>query len=450
MTQHIGELEHQSAPIAGGGEVIILNTGAVIDAEASAMLQALHSRSTGGLRNHLEILGKRGSDNFMKNFYVGYGHKSIGDCGNAIIFIEGVSMLTAKAIQDWPLYSGQEASTRYVDFQTQPFSNPLGTEEGSAILENWRAFYQRSMRPTVEHLTRLYPITEGENPSIYQKAINARAFDVLRGFLPAGATTNLAWSTNLRQAADKIMLLRRHPLKEVRATADAIEQALQKAFPNSFGHKQYEATETYNTYIMENDYYHHDVNCPEFELKNNSIQTKLLPHESLAKRPAKTELPRHLSEAGTVQFEFLLDFGSFRDLQRHRAVTQRMPLLTMDIGFEPWYFSELPEEVVVDAKKTLADQANLINKLTISPEEKQYYIAMGYRTANRLTGNLPALVYLVELRATRFVHPTLRKRAKQMADTLTDLFSKDGLVIHLDTEIDRFDSKRGEHDIILK
>ena len=75
---------------------------------------------------------------------------------------------------------------------------------------------------------------------------------------------------------------------------------------------------------------------------------------------------------------------------------------------------------------------------------------MGYRTSNRLTGNIPALVYLVELRATRFVHPTLRKKAKMMADALSELFGKFGLVIHLDKEIDRFDIKRGEHDIVLK
>jgi len=46
-----------------------------------------------------------------------------------------------------------------------------------------------------------------KNQNIYDKAIAARAFDILRGFLPAGATTNIAWHTNLRQAADKIAIL---------------------------------------------------------------------------------------------------------------------------------------------------------------------------------------------------------------------------------------------------
>jgi thymidylate synthase ThyX len=447
---NIENLKHAKVEIAGGGKVIVLDTGSVIGPEADAMLQALHSRSVGGLENHLKILSEKGPDNFMKNFYVGYGHKSIGDCGSATIFIEGVSLLVAKAVQDWPLYSGQESSTRYVDFQVQPFINPTGTDEGKNILEAYRKFYIESMKPTKEHLKKQFPIATGENQNIYDKAIAARAFDILRGFLPAGASTNLAWHTNLRQAADKVAIMRHHPLSEVRNTAEAIEKALQTAFPNSFGHKHYEETENYNKFWMENGYYYHDKDCPEFKLINNSVNIKLLPKEILEKRPPKTELPKYVAEAGELQFEFLLDFGSFRDLQRHRAVTQRMPLLTTDIGFEKWYLGELPKEIQPKAESFLKEQEEKINNLKVSKEEKQYYIAMGYKVSNRLTGNIPALVYMTELRATRFVHPTLRRKAKMMADALSELFGKFGLVMHLDKEIDRFDIKRGEQDIVLK
>jgi thymidylate synthase ThyX len=448
--EKIDNLIHHQTEIKGGGKVIILDTGSIIGPEAGAMLQALHSRSIGGLESHLKILSEKGADNFMKNFYVGYGHKSIGDCGTASIFIEGISMLVAKAIQDWPLYSGQEASTRYIDFQIQPFKNILGTKEGEEILEAYRTFYIESLEEMKSYLKTQFPMDAGEKEGIYDKAIAARAFDILRGFLPAGSATNIAWHTNLRQAADKIALLRHHPLLEVRDTADAIEKALLLAYPNSFGHKHYEETESYNEYCMHQDYYYHNKNSPEFELTNNSINTNLLPKAILEKRPPKTELPKHLAEAGTLQFEFLLDFGSFRDLQRHRAITQRMPLLTTEIGFENWYMNELTENLKNKAKIFLKNQEDKIQKLNLSKEDAQYYIAMGYKVSNKVTGNIPALVYLVELRATRFVHPTLRKKAKMIADKMSELFSKNGLVIHLDKEIDRFDIKRGEHDIVLK
>ena len=447
---NLENLKHSKIPIAGGGVVIVLDTGSVIGPESAAMLQALHSRSIGGLESHLKILSEKGPDNFMKNFYVGYGHKSIGDCGTASLFIEGVSMLAAKAIQDWALYSGQESSTRYIDFQVQPFKNPNGTTEGEEILEAYRKFYIEALEPTKEYLKKQFPISEGEKEGIYIKAIAARAFDILRGFLPAGSTTNLAWHTNLRQAADKIAIIRHHPLLEVRNIAEAVEAALIMAFPNSFGHKRYEETENYNKYWMTEDYYYHNKNSPAFEVTNNSVNTALLPKDILEKRPPKTELPRHLAEAGTLQFEFLLDFGSFRDLQRHRAVIQRMPLLTTEIGFEKWYIEELPEELKSKAEEFLKKQEGKIKNLKVSKEEKQYYISMGHNISNRLTASIPPLVYLAELRATRFVHPTLRAKAKMMADTLSELFGKFGLVMHLDAEIDRFDIKRGEHDIVLK
>ena len=70
-------LNHISKKTPSGVDVFALDTGAVINSESEAMLQALHSRSTGGIRSHLEVLKKTGSENFMSKFYVGYGHKSI-------------------------------------------------------------------------------------------------------------------------------------------------------------------------------------------------------------------------------------------------------------------------------------------------------------------------------------------------------------------------------------
>lgn len=448
----LNSLKHVKKDLESGGMVLVLNTGAVIGPESEAMLQALHSRSIGGIKSHLEVLSKKGPENFMANFYVGYGHKSIGDCGTVTLFIEGVSMLAAKAIQDWPLYSGQEASTRYIDFANQPFVDPAGTKESKEVLEKWRSFYMKGLEVLNEDLPKRFPKGEDEEEKIYTKAIKARAFDIMRSFLPSGATTNLAWHTNLRQAADHVMRLRHHPLGEVRDVAKKIEEALVEAHPSSFSHKQYDSTEEFNKKWMEENYYFKADNFQDFAMTKNSVDIKSLENfkELLSKRPAKTEVPKEIAECGQVQFEFLLDFGSFRDIQRHRAVTQRMPLVTMGHGFGEWYLSELPKSFRDEAVSVLEQQENHIKRLGLKPEEMQYYIPMGYKLPNRVTGSLNALVYLVELRATRFVHPTLRFRARQMAQSLGQNFGKHGLVIHLDSDPDRFDIKRGEHDIVAK
>lgn len=431
----------------------MLNTGAVINPEAEAMIQALHSRSIGGVAKHLEVLAEKGAEKFMSSFYVGYGHKSIGDCGSITLFIEGVSMLAAKAVQDWALYSGQEASTRYIDFKSQHFINPLGSAQANNVLEAWRTFYVDSMGPLVDALKVRFPIQEGEKETVYEKAINARAFDILRGFLPAGASTNLAWHSNLRQVADKLALLRHHPLEEVKKIAEAINEALLEAFPSSFNHKRYEATEAYNAWWMgEHYYFEQEQPYNGVELLHDGVDHELLEEyrEVLQKRPSHTELPKHLAETGKLRVGFMLDFGSYRDIQRHRAAVQRMPLHTARHGFEQWYLDELTDEIREKALKVLATQEAAIKALGASKEVEQYYHAMGYNLPNRISGDVPALVYLAELRATRFVHPTLRKRAAELAQLLEGTYGAQGLVMHLDKDPDRFDVKRGEHDIVMK
>lgn len=447
--QELASLHHVIIPLQNGGKILALNTGAVITPEAEAMLQALHSRSIAGIDGHLKVLAEKGPEKFMSTYYVGYGHKSIGDCGSATLFIEGVSMLAAKAVQDWRLYSGQEASTRYIDFATQPFIDPVGTDASKKILEAWRTFYLRGLELLVPDLRARFPRAEEEKEGVYEKAIKARAFDILRGFLPAGATTNLAWHGNLRQFADKLLLMRHHPLQEVQEIAIACEQALLRTFPNSFSEKRYEATEAYNRERME-EYYFDPDGCPEFAFTFDGIDRSILnEHRSAwSLRPPKTEPPKWLGESGVVQFNFLLDFGSFRDLQRHRAIAQRMPLLSLRHGFEPWYLEELTPQLANEGRQLLQTQEVAIGQLDVSKEMAQYYIAMGYRVPNRVVGDLPALVYLSELRGTPLVHATIRKRAIQIGHALYDRYHKEGLVMHFNADPDRFDVTRGEHDIV--
>ncbi|MDO8565320.1 MAG: FAD-dependent thymidylate synthase [bacterium] len=449
----IQELKHIRRATPSGAKIIVLDTGALLSPEDIAMIQALHSRSTRGLDGHLEVLNKRGgSGDFMDMYYVGYGDKSIGDCGTTTIFIEGVSMLVAKAIQHWPLYNGQESSTRYIDFATQPFIDPVGTKKSKAILEKWRSFYIKATPQLIEALTKEFPRQNGEDEKIYAKAIKARAFDIIRGFLPAGSSTNISWHTNLRQGADNLMLLRHHPLEEVREVAEAIEDALKEAHPHSFRQKLYPNTETYNKSWVSNDYYFDPKKWSEFACRTDRLNKRMMGEfkKIMQTRPVKTEPPRMIRKCGVIEFDFLLDFGSFRDLQRHRAVIQEMPLLSERFDFEPWYLKQLPKNLQKEAIRLLKDQKQNTNQLKISKVDRQYYLPMGYRVPNEIEGDLKALMWLIELRVTRFVHPTLRHKVQQMAKILNKKYGDLGFVLHLDKDPDRFDIKRGSHDIVEK
>lgn len=459
-------LSHAIVPVEGGGEVLVLETGALINPESQAMLGALHSRSIGGIRSHLEVLAKRGPNNFMANFYVGYGHKSIGDNGSISVFIEGVSMLAAKAVQDFRLYNGQESSTRYIDFAEQPFIDPIGSEESKSIQEDWRSFYLHGLTALMPYLKEKYPLEEGDTPAKYEKAISARAFDIMRAFLPAGASTNLVWHGPLRSMFDRLPVLRTHPLEEVRRVGRALDQALRSIYPSSFNDtpsaddvEKYQkyldrkaVAEEYLTQTNEAIAYLDLKECPPFAVTRNTLDHALLAEyqDALSSRPMKSELPKALEETGELQFTYLLDFGSFRDIQRHRSPVQRMPLLTTRFGFHSWYLEEMSPGLREEAETFIATQRARIDALEAAPEVKQYYIAMGFLTANRLTGTLPGLVYLAELRSGSTVHPTLRVLAQDMATAIEAAVAPHTLTLYIDREPTRFDVRRGDHDIVLK
>ncbi len=452
---NIGELTHFVVRSQSSSAfVLVLQDGAVITAEDRAMLQALYSRSPASVFDHLEKLAKTGSGKFMNQFYVQYSHKSIGDCGDTTIFIENVSMLVAKAIQDWALYNGQEVSTRYIDFATQPFVNPLGLKcDNSQDL--LRTFYVKALPVLKSDLKNRFPIQENEKEDVYDKAIAARAFDILRGYLPIGAQTSLAWTSNLRQVADKLGYLRVHPLKEVRDIAELIEEAVMKAHPNSFSKKRHIASEEYRAAYMADRYYFR----PRYSIKDKVVLTRNSLDRALLSsykrlfddRPEKTELPKALAEIGTLQFEFLLDFGSFRDLARQRAVIQRMPLVRPKYGFHKWYLNELPEVLKKEAEQLLSEIERWWQVKALAepsePEVLQYYLPMGYLVPCRVTGDLPALVYLAELRAGTTVHATLRTVAQDIGTILEG----EGVRVYIDrSENGRFDVRRGAQDIIAK
>jgi len=127
-----------------------------------------------------------------------------------------------------------------------------------------------------------------------------------------------------------------------------------------------------------------------------------------------------------------------------------MPLLTAELGFHEWYLTELSPSLRTEAEALIKTQQVAITSLTDDVTLRQYYYPMGYNISNYLSGDLPALVYLVELRATSLVHPTLTNRAAEMAALLTEHYSSLGLTLHLDPDPGRFNIKRGEADIIKK
>lgn len=426
------------------------------NAESRAMLQSLYSRSPKSVQKQIKLVMEKGAAKFMKQFYSGYGHKSIGDCGVVTIFVETVSMFVAKAIQDSRLYMGQEASTRYIDFTEQPINDPIDTPDSQEIIDRWMDFYQSSSDILLPHLRTKYPTGNDEDEETYERAIKARGFDVLRGFLPAGATTLVAWTVNLRQAADHLEFLLSHSMDEVRDVGMRIHKELAKRYPSSFLSSELSKEVIAYRHLANNYYWQKSIEAgvkfPEIVLSSNiqdlgNVFSTILRGDLFTSRPRKVELPKWMDELGNVSVKYQLDFGSFRDVQRHRAGTIRMPFLDMNLGFHEWYLNEMPLPLYQKAQRLITEQEIAIHKLweNIGGNSIQYLIPMGYKVAVNMTFGLPGLVYFLELRSGKTVHPTLRMKVHEIIKLFTARFPQ--IKLHADMDPDDWDVRRGKQTI---
>lgn len=401
----------------------------LVNPEDRAMIQALYSRSSDKAIDQIKALreGMKDSDRFMDKFYVGYAHKSIGDCAETTLFIENVSMLAAKAIQDNALYRGQECSSRYIDFRHQRFHTPNSDlAKGEEVQKNWRELYLKVLDIMTEHFEKTFA-AEKEGLG-WKNACKAKALDVARGFLPAGTTTNLSWTTDFRQAADKIEELLFHPLEEVRDIADKAVYILSKLYPGSFK-KLFKAYNSGSGLFVDPVYaktYHYPANMELGDCQcgnDNTVNVAALTDiEHLFEGRQRGErLPKWLRRYGTVTFQEKIDFGSFRDLQRHRAAVIPNVMLTPDNLIHPWYLNQIKDcgdEVYHHVLANLSNQHNIIdNFLCPKPLDEfdiMYYLPMGTQVDMEITMDVGQMIYMLELRSYVGVHPTVRAFMKEV------------------------------------
>jgi thymidylate synthase ThyX len=450
--------------------------------EDLAMLQALYSRSPASVMAHLEKLKQSGSGKFMDQYYVGYGHASIGDCGSTTVFIEQVSMLVAKAVQDNPLYNGQEASTRYLDFSKQSVVDPYKHPASAAIQARWMEIYNRTLPLLTEGLKRQYPFNAVDYKSerVWSNTLSARAFDIARALLPIGTTTLLSWTTSLRAARDHLRRLKYHPLPEVREAATSIFKSLKDKYPHSFQGNEldpsdsprdvYAARFAERTHFISVENIHHQFEPTQeawASLHSGNIvaYATCLDREGLKKneaatlkdRPLSASLPWRLESYGRYNFLFLLDFGSFRDLQRHRNGVCQIPLIDGQFGMHPWYMQEcaafLSAADFTHLKNDILGQLDAIKALPTHGIEtttplNQYLYPMGIQTLVHASYSVPETVYIGELRSAKTVHASLRPIAQKMLGVLRHDFPD--MALFGDHDEESWSAKRGEQTIASK
>ncbi|MDD3371749.1 MAG: FAD-dependent thymidylate synthase, partial [Alphaproteobacteria bacterium] len=315
---------------------------------------------------------------------------------------------------------------------------------------------------------------------VWLNALYARAFDIARSLLPLGTTTLLSWTTSLRAARDHIRRLKHHPLPEVREVAAKIFQKLVEKYPHSFKATDIDVTASpADVYMAKFGARDRVVSASEVisrlgitEAELDAIRggallarpgtvdlEALKQNEAalLAERPKTAPLPWRIESYGRYNLAFLLDFGSFRDLQRHRNGVCQVPLIDGRFGFHPWYLEQMEDNMPapefsklkasIDAQ--FAAIAGLAKEgVPVSPALRQYYFPMGTQALVHASYSVPEVVYIGELRSAKTVHPSLRP----VAQKLLALLERDlpGMALYGDRDEDSWSAKRGEQTIVSK
>jgi thymidylate synthase ThyX len=399
--------------------------------------------------------------------------------GGAHLAIENVSMLAAKIIEDCRIGgSPLEKSTRYIYFDQKCNGEYLFYRESILMTSAYRDLYvstcnmlfdtySQLIGPLTELMERKFPKEHDVSKVAYTAALRAKVLDCLRGLLPASALTNMGLYGNGRFFETMIQKLNAHNLSEMQDIGKKSYTELSKVIPSFI--RRAEQSHKYQKAFSEYQEQMHDdikmltekyVESTE-EMQNPGVRlvtydleaphkiaaAMLFSHskaglheiQELCQRLPQEELGRILDAACSFResrrhkspralehadftFEIVADFGIYRDLHRHRMLTQDRQLLTCRYGYS------IPHEIrgtemefryrnaMEDAKKAYDTMARDL------PEEAEYVVPMAYNVHWYFHVNLRQLQWLCELRSSPAGHPAYRYVAQEMAKQVIQVF----------------------------
>lgn len=433
-----------------------------------------------GYSHDFSCLNIKKAVDFYDRILDGYGDDSVAELGGAHLAFESVSMLATKILEDARIGgSPLEKSTRYIPFDDKVegkyrylrdkkiMQSPLHAEfEGR--MDSLFNTYSSLIAPMTERIEKLYPLQEGTSEAAWRTSVRALVFDCLRGLLPAATLTNLGFYGNGRFFESLLMKLRLHPFEEVQSIAERGFVELSKVIPSFVkrAEKEHRHFIAYSNYMQELKELVENLDKPSqkntkqgfsvtlvhaptrevidqllaaliYEDTEQSFEEILSYVQQLSiskkreillrlgelRKNRRQKSPRALEHV-EFTFEVVADFGCYRDLHRHRILTQQKQKLDCNLG----YF--VPEEIKgTDMERTyknaLEEAKEFFDKLKeFCPLESQYAVPMAYNIRWYMKINLRALQWMTELRSTPQGHPEYRKVAQQMAKLVMENFEE--------------------------
>jgi thymidylate synthase ThyX len=417
-------------------------------------------------------MGLRRAEELYDRVFYEYGDDSVAQLGGVHLACEQASNLLTKILERGRLMSYLEQSTRYIAYDARLMGryryfrppgllgSPLGARyvgEMDRLFDTYAELVPRLQEFFREHI----PKSDEDSDFVYRQAIRAKAFDSLRGILPAASLSNVGiYGTG--QAYEALLLrMRAHPLPEARTYADLMLLELRKVIPSFLKRVDVESRGVaWSNYLADNReameqvaadlfpsaHSHEVAGGPEVQLVDfdpdgeiKMVAAMLYPYVDRAEaeierrvremtagervaivrayageRENRRHKPGRALERVSYRFDVLADYGAFRDLQRHRMLTIEWQRLTPHHGFtRPEAVDAAGERDEFDA--AMARSAQLHDDIAEQlPAEAGYAVALAYKVRFLMQLNARAAMHLIELRTTPQGHPAYRAVAQEM------------------------------------
>lgn len=422
--------------------------------EVKAVTFAKCSRSPDPFDKIAEELTEEKSAEFHDKWVVGFGHSSIAEHAVISMAIENVSNIATKAIEDSRLASFTEKSSRYQVFSKDKLYMPesiMNSDLKDIYLDAVNSLmdvYEELTPGMMEFVKQKYPKPLDQDEKLYNMISKARACDNLRYLLPSAVLTNLGMTINTRELEHLIVKMLSHPMKEMQDIGKEMKERAMEAVPTliKFANKNdyiaetkkqlqnvanwelgHEAGNNQAVTIVNYDkdaedklvsailYPYSDLSYEEISQKIKSLskdKKERIIDETLKRRKVFDQPLRELEHI-YYTFDILLDFGAFRDVQRHRMCTQSNQPVTIVHGYD------LPPEIREAGfedkfRQVVEKSAEAFQKIYEKfPEDAQYVVPLCFRKRVLITWNLRELHHFISLRSGKKGHASYRRIAQQ-------------------------------------
>ena len=420
-------------------------------------------------------VGLRRAEELYDKVFFEYGDDSVAQLGGVHLACEQASNLLTKVLEWGRLASYLEQSTRYIAYDTRiggryRFHRPpevLGSPFGTRYIGDMdRLFdtYAELIPRMVDFFREVFPKEPGDSDFVYHQAIKAKAFDALRGVLPAASLSNLGIYGTGQSYEALLLRMRAHPLPEARQYAGLMLTELRKVIPSFL--KRVDLDDrgvAWSTYLASTRSAMDEVSeqlfagtapeeAPEVQLLEwdpdgeiRMVTAMLYAYSNLPEhqierrvrdmtaderlevvnayvgdRSNRRHKPGRALERPRYRFDVLADYGAFRDLQRHRTLTIEWQELSPRHGYT--------RPPAVDAggvgprfDEAMARSAALYDVLHERyPAEASYAVCLAYKVRFVMDLNARAAMHMLELRTSPQGHAAYRTVAQQMHQLIAD------------------------------